>query len=75
VSTFGHHDGRNGGLTLDPRTTDRILRQTATQTPCPVPPLFDYPEPNSVDARCDGTIEHNGFYGDGVVNALSAVLR
>ncbi len=75
VSTFGRDDRRHGGLTLDPETTDQLLRQTATQTPCPVPPLFDYPEPNSVDALCEGTIEHNGFYGDGVVNALSAVLR
>ena len=75
VSTFGHRDAKRGGLTLDPRTTDRILRQTATKTPCPVPPLFDYPEPNSVDALCEGTIEHNGFYGDGIVNALSAVVR
>ncbi len=75
VSTFGHRDGKHGGLTLDPRTTDRLLRQTATQTPCPVPALFDYPETNSVDALCEGTIEHNGFYGDGVVNALSAVIR
>jgi hypothetical protein len=75
VSTFGHRDTKHGGLTLDPRTTDRILRETATKTPCPVPPLFDYPEPNSVDALCEGTIEHNGFYGDGIVNALSAVVR
>ena len=74
VSKFGHRDRRHGGLALDPSTTDRLLRQTATQTPCPVPPLFDYPEPNSVDALCEGSIEHNGFYGDGVVNALSASI-
>ena len=74
VSKFGHKDRHHGGLTLDPRTTERILRGTATQTPCPVPALFDYPETNSVDALCEGTIEHNGFYGDGIVNALTASI-
>jgi hypothetical protein len=78
VSTFGHRDRKHGGLTLDPRVTERILRQTATKTPCPVPALFDYPDPDlppAFDALCEGTIDHNGFYGDGIVNALSAVLR
>jgi len=65
---------KHGGLTLDPRTTEQILRGTAKQTPCPVPALLDYPDPNSVDALCVGTIEHNGFYGDGVVNALTASI-
>jgi subtilisin family serine protease len=74
VSQFGHKDRKHGGLTLDPAVTERILRGTAKQTPCPVPALLDYPEPNSVDALCEGTLEHNGFYGDGVVNALTASL-
>jgi subtilisin family serine protease len=74
VSKFGHADSHHGGLTLTPATTGRILRGTAKQTPCPVPALFDYPEPNSVDALCEGTLRHNGFYGDGIVNALSASL-
>jgi lantibiotic leader peptide-processing serine protease len=74
VSKFGHRDHRHGGLTLAPSVTERILRDTATKTPCPVPALFDYPEPNSVDALCEGTLQHNGFYGDGIVNALTASL-
>jgi len=75
VSTFGHSDRQHGGLTLDPATTKRILRATATQTPCPLPALFDYPEPNSVDALCEGTLQHNGLYSDGIVNALTASLQ
>jgi hypothetical protein len=74
VSKFGHKDRHHRGLTLGPRTTERILREAATQTPCPVTALSDYPETNSVDALCEGTIEHNGFYGDGVVNALAASI-
>jgi subtilisin family serine protease len=78
VSAFGHRDREHGGLTLAPALTERILRRTATQTPCPVPALFDYPDPDlspAFDALCVGTLQHNGFYGDGVVNALSASLR
>jgi lantibiotic leader peptide-processing serine protease len=76
VSEYGHRDRRHGGLALNPRTTERILRRTATDTPCPEPRLFDYPEPASGDqytAFCEGPPSDNGFYGDGIVNALAAV--
>jgi hypothetical protein len=26
-------------------------------------------------AHCEGTLAHNGFYGRGIVNALTAVLH
>ena len=42
------------------------------------PRLFDYPEPASTDeftAYCDGPPSDNGFYGDGIVNALAAVSK
>ena len=78
VSQYGHRDRHNGGVTLDPRKTEQILRRTATDTPCPEPRLFDYPEPASTDeftAYCDGPASDNGFYGDGIVNALAAVSK
>ena len=47
---------------------------------CPVPPtLFVYAGLTGVDpnvpfeALCEGDADFNGFYGDGVVNALAAV--
>ena len=76
VSEYGHRDHRNGGVTLDPRKVEKILRGTATDTACPEPRLFDYPEPASTDeftAYCAGPTSNNGFYGDGIVNALAAV--
>jgi lantibiotic leader peptide-processing serine protease len=76
VSQYGHRDHRNGGLTLRPSKVEKILRGTATDTPCPEPRLFDYPEPASGDeftAFCAGPPANNGFYGDGIVNALAAV--
>jgi hypothetical protein len=78
VSQYGHRDHRNGGLTLDPSKVEKILRGTATDHACPEPRLFDYPEPASGDqftAFCAGPPSNNGFYGDGIVNALAAVSK
>jgi subtilisin family serine protease len=78
VAQYGHRDRSQGGLTLDPSRVEKILRRTATDTPCPEPRLFDYPEPSSGDqytAFCDGPPSDNGFYGDGIVNALAAVSK
>jgi subtilisin family serine protease len=76
VSAHGKHDGKNGGLTLDPRAVERILTRTAKQTPCPSPPNFAYPDDRdpTFDGVCEGTLARNGIYGRGVVNALTAVL-
>jgi lantibiotic leader peptide-processing serine protease len=77
VSAHGHRDKRHGGLTLNPDATERILEATAEDTPCPTPPLQTYTSEGrdpSFNALCEGTLEHNGFYGFGVVDALAAVL-
>jgi subtilisin family serine protease len=76
VSQYGHRDRRHGGLTLDPAKTERIMRRTATDTPCPTPRLYDYPESgDQYTAYCDGPPSDNGFYGDGIVDADRAVSR
>jgi subtilisin family serine protease len=77
VATHGHREATHGGLTLDPRTVERVLTRTAKQTPCPSPPIFTYPDPDlgpAFDAPCEGTLAHNGIYGRGIVNALTAVI-
>ncbi|HEX7148160.1 MAG TPA: S8 family serine peptidase, partial [Actinomycetota bacterium] len=76
VSAHGKRDGRNGGLTLSPGAVERILTRTAKQTPCPSPPNFAYPDDRdpSFDGVCEGTLDRNGIYGRGIVNALTAVL-
>ena len=74
VSEFGsrrHH----GGITMDPAKVERILEESATDVACPNPPLVDY-TPNGSDgvtALCEGTPDVNGFYGNGIVDALAAV--
>ena len=68
------HDGRRGGLTLEPATVARTLKRTARDVPCPEPREFVYPElPETYTARCDGTTARNGFYGHGVIDAARAV--
>jgi hypothetical protein len=63
---------------MDPDEVERILRATATNTPCPVPATIDYTipgrdRPASYNATCVGTPEFNSIYGDGVINAFAAV--
>jgi subtilisin family serine protease len=78
VAEYGKSDRRNGGVKLSPDKVEQIMRRQATNTPCPEPRLFDYPEPNSGDqytAYCEGSPDRNGFYGDGIVNAASVGRR
>jgi hypothetical protein len=74
VAQIGRRDRAHGGLMLDPDTVERILRRTATDTPCPAQEPFTYPDnpPGVPPAFCEGTPAFNGFYGDGIVNALAA---
>jgi lantibiotic leader peptide-processing serine protease len=66
VSEFGKRDKKMGGLELQPRKTERILRETAREHACPTP------NPTEFGALCEGGPEYNGFYGFGIVDALSA---
>jgi subtilisin family serine protease len=78
VSERGHRDPRpNRGLTLNPAAATAMLQATATPTACPNPRLLDYTivgRPPEFNAFCDGSLDFNGFYGHGIVNALRAVL-
>jgi lantibiotic leader peptide-processing serine protease len=73
VAEKGKPDATNGGVTADPAKVEKLLRKTATDTPCPAQEPFVYPDaPGAFDATCVGTPAFNGFYGDGIVNALAA---
>jgi subtilisin family serine protease len=75
VGEYGRPDRRHGGLRMDPDRVEEILLGTATNTPCPEPREFHYPEDTAgtYDATCEGSRDRNGFYGDGIVNADRAV--
>jgi lantibiotic leader peptide-processing serine protease len=75
VAQFGGRDDAGGGLTLAPGRVGRILRATATDTPCPAQEPFVYPfdTAGTFTAPCEGGPERNGFYGHGIVNAAAAI--
>jgi subtilisin family serine protease len=78
VSEYGKKDRSQGGLTLSPDRVQKILQKTATDTACPSPRLYHYDMPAGrevPDAYCEGNAKRNGFFGDGVVDALAAVTR
>jgi lantibiotic leader peptide-processing serine protease len=77
VSEFG--SGSGGSFGMSPASVEARLRGSATNRACPKPRTFVYPDlvgadPNvPFEARCEGNADFNGFYGDGIVNALAAV--
>jgi lantibiotic leader peptide-processing serine protease len=79
VSQYGKRDRSQGGLTLPPDRVQKIMQKTATDTACPSPRLYHYdglpPTRQVPDAYCEGPVKRNGFFGDGVVDALAAVQK
>jgi subtilisin family serine protease len=75
IASRGQRDKAHGGLTLSPDKVERVLKRTAQDHACPDPPVFTYPDPDltpDYTAICEGTPEFNGFYGEGIVDALAA---
>jgi subtilisin family serine protease len=77
VSQYGRPTG-GGGFGLNPDVVQRILEETASKIPCPVPHTVDYLDEGrdaSYTATCVGDASFNGFYGHGAVDAWSAVTH
>jgi subtilisin family serine protease len=75
VSQYGKY--RNGDASLDPNKVEKVLEGTAHATPCPTPRTVDYlDEGRTADwtATCEGTLDFNGFYGHGQIDAYQAVV-
>ncbi|MGN9893130.1 S8 family serine peptidase [Micromonospora sp. L31] len=75
VSKFGKKQGRNG-FGLAPDLVERHLYRTAAEHACPEPRLQTYTNEGrsaEFDAYCTGSLNFNGFYGYGVVDAYAAV--
>ncbi|UGS35383.1 S8 family serine peptidase [Capillimicrobium parvum] len=76
VARYGRRDRQNGGVRADPDLVEQVLKATADDHACPEQNPFDYPDPDLGDeytALCEGSDSFNGFYGEGIVNALDAV--
>lgn len=81
VSKYGLPDVVRGGKYLPAQVVEKILTKTAVDTACPTPPAYTYTRhlPSGATATathtCEGSTAKNGFYGDGIVNALRAIGR
>ncbi|HEV2779157.1 MAG TPA: S8 family serine peptidase [Actinophytocola sp.] len=76
VSQYGRF--ARGDASMNPDAVQRVLEGTAFKIPCPVPPTVDYLDEGrdaSFTATCTGTLQFNGFYGHGSVDAWAAVTR
>jgi subtilisin family serine protease len=75
VAQFGAPDGK-GGIGLAPAEVERLLLETATETPCPEQNPFVYTNtPTPIPpALCESAEGRNGFYGAGIVNAERILL-
>ncbi|WP_141580140.1 S8 family serine peptidase [Actinomadura sp. WMMA1423] len=83
ISKYGRKD-RGGGLTMDPRLVEQVLRGTATPKECPSPRTVEYVWYTQSNGQwvkhtstqtCEGSKQQNGFFGNGIVDALHAVSR
>jgi subtilisin family serine protease len=76
ISRYGRPDPvHKGGITLSPSVTEQILKNRAGDRPCPEGGVLDYADlPDSFTAVCEGTMQSNGFYGEGMVDARRSVL-
>jgi subtilisin family serine protease len=76
VSQYGRF--AHGAATMDPDKVRAVLEGTAFKIPCPVPATVDYLREGrdaTFTATCLGTLQFNGFYGHGSVDAWSAVTQ
>jgi subtilisin family serine protease len=74
VSQYGSvtGSGAHRGFGLAPARVAALLQGTATPHDCPDPRTVAYPTA-AFTATCEGGPTYNGFYGHGIVDALSAV--
>jgi subtilisin family serine protease len=76
VSEHGKKDKDLDGLTMEPVKVEKFMVRSATEHPCPDPPLLDYTpvgRPASWNATCTGGANFNSIWGHGIVDALRAV--
>lgn len=75
ISRWGKRTKGYDEVGLSPAQVETILKNTATNAPCPRS-VYDYPDlPAEYNATCSGSLERNSWYGHGIVDALSAVSR
>ncbi|TDB74424.1 serine protease [Micromonospora sp. KC721] len=75
ISKHGKKQDRNG-FGLAPNLVEQHLYRTAAEHACPEPRLQSYANEGrsaEFDAYCAGSLNFNGFYGYGIIDAYAAV--
>ena len=77
VSQYGVADEVHGGLTMSPDLVRDVLKGTAADHECT---SYNYAlvgrhPASSYKVTCEGTAAYNNVYGDGIVDALTAVSQ
>ncbi|WP_431933317.1 S8 family serine peptidase [Micromonospora sp. RP3T] len=75
VSRYGKQQGRNG-YGMAPDQVEQHLYRTAAEHACPEPRLQTYTNEGrdeTYNAYCAGSLNFNGFYGYGIIDAYAAV--
>jgi subtilisin family serine protease len=75
ISAHGKNQGTSG-FGMNPDAVRDLMMRSATDHACPAGGVQDYTKEGrgpEYTARCVGTPDRNGFYGDGIVNALGVV--
>ncbi|WP_091090419.1 S8 family serine peptidase [Micromonospora nigra] len=75
VSRHGKRQGRSG-YGMAPDLVEQHLYRTAAERACPEPRLQSYTDEGrsaEYDAYCAGSVNFNGFYGYGIIDAFAAV--
>jgi subtilisin family serine protease len=76
ISRYGTASNAKNGK-MRPGAVQAVVQQTADPQPCPdsLPAGYNtiQPSPSGAPQTCQGGIGHNSWYGNGQVNALSAV--
>ncbi len=72
ISVYGDLNSPDNGY-MRPNQVEALLQNTATPQDCPADDPFR--EGTVDEAECRGGFGHNGFYGNGQVDALAAISR
>jgi subtilisin family serine protease len=77
VQAHGRGNARRG-FDHPPALVTQVMERTATDHACPAGGVEIYTDegrPAEFNAVCEGTVQDNGIYGEGIINATAAVSR
>ncbi|WP_462418907.1 S8 family serine peptidase [Kytococcus sp. Marseille-QA3725] len=75
IDAKGQPDKKLGGKKMQPKRVDSVVAESAHERACDAETLVYPGLGDEYTAVCEGDEAFNGFYGHGIINAVSAVSR